>query len=390
MYGNFVLTDAVLAVDGKPVRWKLAKSDNGGVRNLATADRKHLWTVDASREDQRLARQLILIPEAPVEVRGKAPIAVTLVHQSEFYRQAIGRFRLSLTSMERPERNVEVTAANRPLLSIEVSKRTEKQRTQMEEAYRAVAPSLDEPRKQLAGLRKQLDAAGVAVAQVMEDRPEGPLTAPMRIRGSFLSPGETVAAGVPAAFPQIPKGVRPDRLALANWLVSLENPLTARVQVNRAWEQFFGRGLVETSEDFGAQGDRPSHPDLLDWLAVEFMERGWSQKQLHRLIVTSDTYRQDSRVTPLLQQRDPYNRLLARGPRFRLEAEMIRDAVLSSAGLLSLKLGGPSVFPHQPEGIWDLPYSNEKWVQSKGDDQYRRGLYTFARRTAPYPSMLTF
>jgi hypothetical protein len=160
--------------------------------------------------------------------------------------------------------------------------------------------------------------------------------------------------------------------------------------VNRFWEQFFGRGIVETSEDFGTQGDRPSHPELLDWLATEFMRQGWSMKSIHRLIITSATYRQSSRVTPSLQERDPYNRLLARGPRFRIEAEMIRDVILAASGQLSRKIGGPSVFPPQPEGVWNIPYNDDRWVESQGEDRYRRGLYTFVRRTSPYPSLVTF
>jgi hypothetical protein len=173
-------------------------------------------------------------------------------------------------------------------------------------------------------------------------------------------------------------------------LVSKDNPLTARTTVNRFWEQFFGRGIVETSEDFGTQGARPTHPELLDWLAIEFMERGWSMKAMHRLIVTSATYQQSSQIRPELLERDPYNTLLARGPRFRMEAEMIRDVALSAGGLLSAKIGGPSVFPQQPEGTWDLPYNDDKWVESKGEDGHRRGLYTFIRRTAPYPTLLNF
>jgi Protein of unknown function (DUF1553) len=162
------------------------------------------------------------------------------------------------------------------------------------------------------------------------------------------------------------------------------------VAVNRAWEPFFGRGIVETSEDFGTQGSPPSHPELLDWLATEFVHQGWRTKAIHKLIVTSATYRQSSDVAPALEDRDPYNRLLARGPRFRLEAEMVRDSVLAASGLLSPKIGGPSVFPPQPDGIWDIPYSSEKWKPSEGEDRYRRGLYVFIRRSAAYPSFITF
>jgi hypothetical protein len=194
---------------------------------------------------------------------------------------------------------------------------------------------------------------------------------------------------VPAVLPPLPDSAPPNRLGLARWLVDRENPLTARVTVNRFWEQYFGRGLVETSEDFGAQGSRPTHPELLDWLAVELMERGWSMKALHRLIVTSATYRQSSRVTPALLLKDPYNRLLARGPRFRMEAEMVRDATLAASGLLSPKIGGPSVFPLQPDGIWNVSRSSLRWKTSEGEDRHRRTLYTFLRRSAPYPMLTT-
>jgi len=195
---------------------------------------------------------------------------------------------------------------------------------------------------------------------------------------------------VPSFLPGLPDDVMPNRLGLARWLVDRRNPLTPRVTVNRAWEQFFGRGLVETSEDFGSQGAAPSHPDLLDWLATTFVEQGWRLKPLHRLVVMSATYRQTSAVTPPLVERDPYNRLLARGPRFRVEAEMVRDIALTASGLLSRRVGGPSVFPPQPDGIWQNPYSNDRWVLSTGEDRFRRGLYTFLRRTAPYPAFTTF
>jgi hypothetical protein len=182
----------------------------------------------------------------------------------------------------------------------------------------------------------------------------------------------------------------PNRLGLAHWLVDENNPLVSRVTVNRFWEQIFGRGIVETSEDFGLKGERPTHPELLDWLATEFVRQGWSMKAIHRLIVTSATYRQSSQVSPTLLERDPNNKLLARGPRFRMEAEMVRDVTLAASGLLGEKTGGPSVFPFQPEGVWSVPYSQEQWVLSAGPDRYRRGLYTFWRRSAPYPSFMTF
>ncbi|MGI8602532.1 MAG: DUF1553 domain-containing protein, partial [Verrucomicrobiales bacterium] len=188
----------------------------------------------------------------------------------------------------------------------------------------------------------------------------------------------------------LPPPSKPDRLAFARWLVSPENPLTARVMVNRAWAALFGRGLVKTTEDFGFQGEPPSHPELLDWLAAEFVKQGWSMKKLHRLIVTSVTYRQSSRATPEGLARDPENRLLARGPRGRLEAEMVRDSALRAASLFSARLGGPSVRPPQPEGASGVAYSKPKWEASQGEDRYRRALYTFAQRTDPYAMAATF
>ncbi|MGH9659500.1 MAG: DUF1553 domain-containing protein, partial [Bryobacteraceae bacterium] len=205
-----------------------------------------------------------------------------------------------------------------------------------------------------------------------------------------LSKGEKVATGVPSFLHALPAGAPPSRLGLAQWLTSPENPLAARVAVNRFWEQIFGRGLVETSEDFGSQGERPTHPELLDWLAVEFRDGGWSMKAIHRLLVTSSAYRQSSAATPALLERDPHNRLLARGPRFRVEAEMVRDIALTASGQLSRRIGGPSVFPPQPEGVWSIPYNSDRWITSGGEDRFRRGLYTFIRRTSPHPGMTAF
>ena len=196
---------------------------------------------------------------------------------------------------------------------------------------------------------------------------------------------------MPAILPPLPKGAPANRLTFARWLVAPDNPLTARVTVNRHWHAFFGRGLVRTLDDFGYQGELPSHPELLDWLAVEFIERGWSVKKLHKLIVTSATYKQSAKVAPELLARDPENKLLARGPRVRLEAEQIRDSALKAAGLLSAKMYGPSVFPPQPPNITtEGTYGGLKWEVSAGEDRYRRGLYTFMKRTAPYALFGTF
>jgi hypothetical protein len=211
------------------------------------------------------------------------------------------------------------------------------------------------------------------------------------VKGSFLSPGEKVEAAVPAAFHPLPEGMPASRLGVALWLVDRNNPLTARVAVNRLWAQLFGVGLVETEEDFGTQGELPTHPELLDWLATEYVRLGWDTKALLRLIVTSATYRQSAKVTPDRLAKDPRNRLLSRGSRFRLDAEMIRDQALALSGLLSQKMHGPSVFPPQPPGLWQAAFNGQRtWATSQGDDRHRRGLYTFWRRTVPYPSMATF
>jgi hypothetical protein len=220
-------------------------------------------------------------------------------------------------------------------------------------------------------------------------------------RGQFLDPGERVEPGIPQVLFTLADKAPPNRLGLARWLVRRDNPLTARVQVNRWWQEFFGRGLVATPEDFGVKGDFPSHPELLDWLAVELMEpastageakpRPWSMKHVHRLIVTSATYRQASHLTPAVRARDDQNRFMARGPRHRLDAETIRDNALAVAGLLSRKIGGPPVRPPQPPGLW-RKVGGEQYVYtvSPGEDRYRRGIYVLLRRSMPYPSFITF
>jgi hypothetical protein len=228
---------------------------------------------------------------------------------------------------------------------------------------------------------------------IMEEAP-GPAQARMLTRGQYDLPGETVSPGVPAALPPLPAGAPANRLGLARWLVSAEHPLAARVNVNRFWAQVFGAGLVRTAEDFGAMGERPSHPELLDWLAVELRESGWDIKHLFRLMITSATYRQSAAISARALERDPDNRLLARAPRFRMDGEMIRDQALAASGLLVRKMGGPGVFPYQPPGLWEevaMPESNTwSYPQQHGDALYRRSLYTFWKRTAPPPAMEIF
>jgi hypothetical protein len=219
-----------------------------------------------------------------------------------------------------------------------------------------------------------------------------PTAPPQRlaVRGDWKTPGIEVQPGTLAVLPEFKPGNEPERLAYAKWLVSDANFLTPRVIVNRYWQEFFGRGIVKTSEDFGLQGDKPSHPELLDYLAREFQTKGWSVKQLHRAIVTSATYRQSSKARPEVAEIDPDNALLARQSRIRLSAEAIRDSALAASGLLNTQLGGPSVRPPQPKGVSELVYGGAKWNESQGTDKYRRGLYIFFQRTAPYPMLGNF
>ncbi|HEV2949050.1 MAG TPA: DUF1553 domain-containing protein, partial [Gemmataceae bacterium] len=234
----------------------------------------------------------------------------------------------------------------------------------------------------------------VVTTLVMEER-KAQRSTHVHLGGDFLRKGARVAPDVPAVLPPMkiqesqPLGF-PTRLDLARWLVDPKNPLTARVTMNRFWEHYFGSGLVETENDFGMQGSPSTHPDLLDWLATEFIARKWSMKAMHRLIVTSATYRQSSRHRPELSVVDPRNRLLARQSRLRLEAEIVRDVALSASGLLSHKIGGPSVFPPQPEGVFRLTQIPRAWNVSNGSDRYRRGIYTHFWRSAPYPALTVF
>ncbi len=195
---------------------------------------------------------------------------------------------------------------------------------------------------------------------------------------------------MPAAFNKFPDGAPLNRLGVAEWLVSPDNPLTPRVWANRIWARLFGIGIVETEEDFGALGSPPTNPELLDWLAAEYRDGGWSLKKLIKTIVMSNTYRQASDITPALSEADPRNLFQSRGSRFRLGAEAVRDQALAVAGLLSPKMGGPPVMPPQPAGLWRSTYSGKSWIDAEGEDRFRRGLYTYLKRTTPYPSMITF
>ncbi len=276
------------------------------------------------------------------------------------------------------------------LLLVPAAKRTSEQERRLLQHFLTTAPELAKERAEIDRLRKQMPAYPTTLV-LAERPPENPRPTFLHHRGEFLQPKERVEPEVFGILPPLPRDVPRNRLGLARWLVSPDNPLVGRVTINRQWAAFFGWGIVRTTQDFGYQGEPPSHPELLDWLAVELVRRGWSMKQMHRLIVTSATYRQASRGTPQSWQIDPDNKLLGRGPRVRLEAEQIRDAVLRVSGLLSEKVGGPSVFPPQPPGVTtEGAYGQLQWKVSDGPDRYRRGLYTFSKRTAPFAMFATF
>jgi hypothetical protein len=272
-----------------------------------------------------------------------------------------------------PEQSAKVAALKKPFEEWEAKLRATPEN----------APERAEIQKQRDETKKRLDAANAEILKVMVLRERAmPRETHIYIRGAYDKPGAKVTHGTPAVLPGLPKDAPANRLALARWLISPENPLTARVAVNRHWQMLFGIGLVKTTEDFGLQGERPVHAELLDWLATEYIRLKWDTKALLRLIVTSATYRQSSRMTPAARERDPENRLLARGPRFRLPSPMLRDQALAVSGLLVEKAGGPPVKPYQPEGVWeDFSYGKITYQQDHGEALYRRSLYTFWRRS---------
>jgi len=262
---------------------------------------------------------------------------------------------------------------------------------QLEQFEKTASPALKKRRDDLLAARKEREKYydSIPTVMVMVDDPNARKSYVLK-RGAYDSHGEEVTPGIPAILPQIDPDLPANRLGLARWLVDRRNPLTARVTVNRFWQSYFGFGIVKTVDDFGSQGEWPVNPELLDWLAVQFMESGWDVKAMQRLIVTSATYRQSSKVTPELLQKDPDNRLLARGPRFRLGPEVIRDQALAVSGLLVEKIGGPSVKPYQPPGLWQELSSGGGYVQDKGEALYRRSIYTYWKRTVAPPFMGNF
>jgi hypothetical protein len=373
------------------------------LNNTEDADRNDeapvlkVFTEQQKKERQPLKAEVVRIqklfqtttPESTAEqVKWERAFPLAIIWQN-----ALGR---SWKPVYPPEEAAEYAATPDSVLRILESSpdnRSDAQRATLSEYYRAdIFPALASERESLMNIKQQLARMEPTTVPVMRELEGDKLrTTHVQLRGNFKALADEVTPGVPAVFPPLPEGVKPDRLALAHWLVSADNPLTARVVANRLWEQIFGTGIVRTVEDFGSQGDLPTHPELLDWLATELVAQGWNIKAFLKELVTSATYCQSSRVTPELQERDPANLLLARGPRYRMPAEEVRDQALFVSGLLSEKMYGPPVRPPQPSlGLSAAFGSSLDWKTSEGEDRYRRALYIEWRRTNPYASLATF
>jgi hypothetical protein len=392
--GTRQLTLTAASADYSQKDFPVSKASDG------SSDAKSGWAVS----DQFGRPHVAVFELAGVTEPGKLRVKL---EQKFGDKQVLGRFRLSATDMQPPVRYVPERI--QVIVGTPREKRTAEQQAALLDWFRGPARATAKVNADIADAQRQLDDVKAVPVPVMRE-----LTSDKRRvthllnKGNFLDPGETLGPGWPAAFGPWPEGAPSNRLGVVAWLFSPDNPLTARVAANRFWSQIFGVGLVETEEDFGTQGQLPSHPELLDWLAVSFATAkpaqpdkdsdggyaprlGWDMKALLKLIVTSATYQQGGRGTPESLAADPKNRLVGHFPRRRLDAEMLRDQALALSGLLSPKVGGPSVYPPQPDGLWKAAFNGERtYNTSKGEDRYRRGLYTVWRRTVPYPSMSTF
>jgi mono/diheme cytochrome c family protein len=374
------------------------------------------WGIDAGPGQRNVPRKAVFVAEQPISFDGDTILTFYLKqnhggwNSDDNQNNNLGRVRLSVTTSK--DAVADPLPANvRELLNIPVAQRSEAQTQTIFGYWRTTVPEFKSVNEQIVELWRQHPEGSSQL--VYSERNEMRPTFTLK-RGDFLKPDKEIQPGVPAFLHQLPANAPANRLTFAKWLVDRQSPTTARAAVNRVWQSYFGTGLVATSEDFGKQADAPSHPELLDWLAVEFMDGGtvrrsetakpptanrqslttspWSLKHIHRLIVTSATYRQSSKVTPELQQRDQFNRLLARSSRLRVEAEIVRDIALMASGLLNPKVGGNSIFPPSPEFLYLPPvsYGPKPWAESKGEDRYRRALYTFRYRSVPFPALQTF
>jgi hypothetical protein len=352
------------------------------------------WGIDAGPGLRNQARKAVFNTESPVGGDGETTLIFYLKqngggwNSDDNQNNNLGRIRISLTDAEGVVADP-VPARVRQILATPRAQRSPAQVQEMFGYWRTTMPEWKDENDTIAALwHTHPEGASQLVLNERISRRE----THQLIRGDFLQPGKVVSGGVPSFLNPLPAGEPVNRLTFAKWMVARDAPTTARAFVNRIWQAYYGIGIVETSEDFGTQSSPPSHPQLLDWLAVEFMDRKWDIKAVQRLIATSSTYRQSSNVTPELLSKDPYNRLLARGPRFRVDGEIVRDIALSASGLLSDKVGGPSVFPPAPAFLFLPPtsYGPKVWNESANADKYRRAIYTFRFRSVPYPMLQTF
>jgi hypothetical protein len=358
------------------------------------------WGIDAGPGRRNQPRVAVFVPARPIELPEGGTLHFNLKqmhggwNSDDHMNNNLGRFRLSVTSDQKPGATP-IPPLVRSALAVPAAKRSPAQMQTVFEHWRGSVGAFEDANEKIEALWKLWPNGSTSLVSEKRDEPRD--TAVLK-RGNFLKPGAKVDAGVPLFLHQLPKDADGSRLTLAKWLVDKKSPTTARAIVNRVWQVYFGTGLVATPEEFGTQGEKPTHPELLDWLACEFMTPGgpgvpdWSLKHLHRLIVNSATYKQSSRITPEMLTRDPANKLLARSARFRAEGEVVRDIALSTSGLLNPKIGGPSVYTPAPEFLFKPPasYGPFEWVEVKDADRYRRALYTFRRRSTPYPALTVF
>ncbi len=352
------------------------------------------WSIDAGPGLRNQARKAVFVADKPIGFPKGAIISIYLKqnHGNEESddngQNSLGRFRLSYTTAVDAVADP-VPQNVRDILAVPAADRSPAQLRTVFSYWRTTVPEWKSANDQIAAIwREHPEGTSQLVLKERERLRETHILK----RGDFLQPDRVVTPGVPAFLNPLPAGAPADRLSFGKWLVDRKSPTTARSIVNRVWQSYFGIGLVATSENLGTQCEPPSHPELLDWLAVQFMDDGWSLKKLHRLIVTSATYRQSSNVTPDLIAKDPANRLLARGPRFRVDAEIVRDVALEASGLLNPTVGGPSVHPPAPAFLFQPPasYAPKTWIEDAGSERYRRALYTFRFRSTPYPMLQAF
>ncbi|MFK7770336.1 MAG: PSD1 and planctomycete cytochrome C domain-containing protein [Mariniblastus sp.] len=391
--GDFFLSEIAASIDGVAAEFSGASD---GMHVTGSNDKKNrvLDQIGSSgwqpknKKQERL--QLVVNFAKPIDIAKAKKLNITLLFERH-YAASLGRFRFAFT--DKPDavansipESVEELFANKPEADW-----TKADRAIVRKQFLLSTPVLHEARKPIAELRKRLPRLQATMVMRELDAVNARNTF-RHHRGEYLSPKEKVTPGILEIFAaSTPKDRLPkNRLEFARWLFSDSNPLAARVAVNRAWREFFGAGLLRTSGDFGVQSESPTHPELLDWLAVDFEENGWSLKKLHRLIVLSETYQQASAGNEELNRMDPGNRLLARGPRLRMSGEMIRDSILKSSGLLSTKMYGPGVRPPQPSSVTVLAYGNRKWNADKGENRFRRSVYTFRKRAAPFAAYTVF